>query len=65
MDIVERRKADISSICVFNNLMKFCLIFYPFFFRDPRHPPNQLNILFSMTYVFQHFPLFVVKPFHF
>ena len=32
MNIMERRKADIFSICVFNNLKKFSLNFYPFFF---------------------------------
>ena len=29
---MERRKAGIFSICVFNNLVKICLIFFRFFF---------------------------------
>ncbi len=33
INIVESRKADIFSIFVFNNLMEFFLIFYPFFLR--------------------------------
>ena len=32
MNIMERRKTGIFSICVFNNLRNFRLIFIPFFF---------------------------------
>ena len=32
MNIMERPKVDIFSICVFNNLSNFSLNFYPFFF---------------------------------
>jgi len=32
MNIMERRKVDIFSICVFNNLRNFRLNFHPFFF---------------------------------
>jgi hypothetical protein len=34
---LERRKTDIFSICVFNNLRNFRLDFRPLFFHDPRH----------------------------
>jgi hypothetical protein len=45
---MERRKVDIFSTCVFNNLMKFCLIFYPFFFATTLAIRDRLTILFSM-----------------
>jgi len=32
MNIMERRKAGIFSVCVFNNLKKYSLNFSPFFF---------------------------------
>ncbi len=35
INIVERRKSDIFSTFVFNNLMQFNLIFHPLFFHDP------------------------------
>jgi hypothetical protein len=45
---VGRRKVDIISIFVFNNLMKFCPIFYPIFFAATLAIRDRLTVLFSM-----------------
>jgi len=43
INIVERRKADIFSPCVFNNLMKIDSIFYTFFSSGRRGQTNYFN----------------------
>jgi len=39
INIVERQKVDIFSICIFNDLQGFCPIFLPFFLSS-RSPPK-------------------------
>jgi hypothetical protein len=65
MNIVERRKADIFSICVFNNLRNFRLNFHPFFFPRPHALKNQLNLLISMTSISAEFSRLIANPFRF
>jgi len=64
INIVERRKVDIFSTCVFNNLMKIAFIFYPFFFMTLA-TEDRLTILVSITYIFARFSLFIANPFCF
>ena len=59
---MERRKADIFSPFVFNNLQNSCLIFHPRFFCMTLAVDNFLTHLFSIRWVFEGFPLFVANP---
>ena len=65
MNILERRKADIFSICIFNRLRNFRPNFFPFFFHDPQRPQNELNLLISVISIFAWLSPFIANLFHF
>ncbi len=65
MNVVERRKADIFSICVFNNLRNPRPIFNSLFFQRPWPLRNQVNLLISMTSISARFSRSIANPFCF
>jgi len=62
---MERPKADIFSICVFNNILALFSIWGLFFFRSPTKMAIRITLLFSVGYDFEEFRCSSLTPFVF